>query len=87
MTIPTVGYKVEGIAEIISDGKSGYIVKQGDFATLAKKIAELLDDSEKRKAFGMSARNIALSKWSHEAMNVKLRALYWKLLKGSKNEL
>ena len=87
MAIPTVGYKVEGIAEIISDGKSGYIVKQGDFATLAKKITELLDDPEKRKAFGILARDVALSNWSHEAMNVRLRALYWKLLKGSKNEL
>jgi len=85
--IPTVGYQVEGITEIISNAQSGYVVPQGDIEALVSRMIELLNEPAKRKSFGNLAREIALSKWDHKVMNVRLRSLYWKLLKGTDNEL
>jgi glycosyltransferase involved in cell wall biosynthesis len=80
--IPTVGYQVEGISEIVSDQKSGLVVPQGDLEALVLGINELVFDAEKRRKFGILAREIALSNWSHERMNNRLLTLYRNLLKG-----
>ena len=84
--IPTVGYQVEGISEIVSDQKSGLVVSQGDLETLVLGINELVLDAEKRRKFGILAREIALSNWSHETMNNRILTLYRKLLKGQSSE-
>ena len=84
--IPTVGYQVEGISEIVSDQKSGLVVPQGDLESLVLRINELVLDAEKRREFGILAREIALSNWSHESMNNRIRVLYRNLLKGRANE-
>jgi glycosyltransferase involved in cell wall biosynthesis len=84
--IPTVGYQVEGISEIISDQKSGVVVSQGDLESLVIGINELVTNEVKRKEFGIFAREIALRNWSHESMNNRILALYWKLLRGRASE-
>jgi glycosyltransferase involved in cell wall biosynthesis len=84
--IPTVGYQVEGISEIVSDQKSGLVVPQGDLESLVLGINELVLDAEKRRKFGILAREIALSNWSHESMNNRILTLYRKLLKGRTSE-
>ena len=84
--IPTVGYQVEGISEIVSDQKSGLVVPQGDLEALVIGIDELVTNEVKRKEFGIFAREIALSNWSHESMNNRILALYRKLLRGRASE-
>jgi glycosyltransferase involved in cell wall biosynthesis len=84
--IPTVGYQVEGISEIVSDQKSGLIVPQGDLEALVLGINELVLDAEKRRKFGILAREIALRNWSHESMNNRLRILYRNLLQRRASE-
>jgi glycosyltransferase involved in cell wall biosynthesis len=80
--IPTVGYQVEGILEIVSDQESGMVVPQGDLEALVIGMNELVTNEVKRKEFGIFAREIALSNWSHESMNNRILVLYRKLLKG-----
>jgi len=84
--IPTVGYQVEGISEIVSDQKSGLVVPQGDLEALVFGMNELVTNEVKRKEFGIFAREIALSNWSHESMNNRILALYRKLLRGRASE-
>jgi len=79
--VPTVGYEVEGIREIIANGQSGYVTPQGSVSELTVRIAELLLDSRKRIDFGRFALGLAKSKWSHIVMNDKLRALYRAIIK------
>lgn len=82
LQVPTVGYQVEGISEIVENGFSGIIVPQGDVYALSVACLELLTSDNKRKEFGTRAGGIALSKWNHNIMNVNLRKLYWNLMKG-----
>ena len=84
--IPTVSYQVEGILEIVSDQKSGLVVPQGDLEALVFGINELVLDAEKRRKFGILAREIALSNWSHERINNRILTLYRNLLKGRVSE-
>jgi len=84
--IPTVGYQVEGISEIVSDQESGVIVPQGDLEALVLGLNELVADTEKRRKFGILARELALSNWSHESMNNRILGLYRRLLKGHEHE-
>jgi glycosyltransferase involved in cell wall biosynthesis len=50
--LPVVATDVGGSREVVSDGKTGYIVKAGNPIKLAEKIKDLLDNDEKRKKFG-----------------------------------
>lgn len=44
--LPVVGTKVGGIPEVVSDGRTGYLVQRGDYQSLAKKIDELINDPD-----------------------------------------
>jgi glycosyltransferase involved in cell wall biosynthesis len=62
--IPTVAFNVGGNAEIIEDGKSGFIVNSKD--DLFKKTLILCQNEDLRIQFGKSAREICVNKFSQE---------------------
>ena len=45
--LPAVSFHTNGTDEIITDGKEGYLVDQGNIDTFVSKILELLDDENK----------------------------------------
>jgi poly(glycerol-phosphate) alpha-glucosyltransferase len=58
--IPIVAYDIKyGPEELVEDGASGYLVKSGDIDGLADKMASVLSDESKKRAFGIRAREIA----------------------------
>jgi glycosyltransferase involved in cell wall biosynthesis len=81
--IPTVGFDVEGIKEIITDGESGFIVPQCDTATLVEKIKLLVESPARREEFARKAFAKACGQWDKEIMVKSLRELYKDLAKGS----
>lgn len=74
--LPTVSFKVEGISEIVEEGKSGFIVPQYDVEALSKQISILIEDEEKRLAFGKQAFTIAQQNWDYRKMVADLREIY-----------
>lgn len=78
--LPTVGFEVEGIREIIDDGQNGYIVPQYDIEMLVQRVEELLLSEELRKDFALRSYQKAIYKWDHRLMVDKLRKLYLALL-------
>ena len=63
--LPMVSYSCpKGPAEIIRDGKNGFLVPPGDIDTLAKKIIAVIKDPELRKNMGreaaLTAKNFTL---------------------------
>lgn len=44
--IPTIAYKCGGVEEMIINDKNGYLITQGDFDELSKKLAEIMYNPE-----------------------------------------
>ena len=55
---------VGGMLDILEDGKNGMLINVNDANALAKKVMELLDNSEMRCALGKNARDLVVGKFS-----------------------
>jgi glycosyltransferase involved in cell wall biosynthesis len=73
---PSTVFHVEGIESLISDGRNGLIVPQGDWPRLMNGIADLLLDDARRAKMGQAARNTDLSPWDASLMAAKTLAVY-----------
>jgi glycosyltransferase involved in cell wall biosynthesis len=56
--IPTIGSNVGGIPEIVDDGRTGYVVPEGDSYILSNKLVSLLRDDKLRTAMSKACREI-----------------------------
>ena len=74
--VPAVGTDSGGVAEVIKNGETGYLVSVGDADALAERIEELLADDVKRKAFGEKAKKHAESMFLAEKMTKRIEKLY-----------
>lgn len=54
--LPVVAGRVGGVSDIVTDGTTGMLVKEGDAAAFAAAVAALLDDPERRRSLGVAAR-------------------------------
>lgn len=72
---PTVGYNVEGLKEVIHDGKTGYLTSENNPKGLAKKIIKLFKNRNDYEKFSRAAKNLSLSyNWANTA-KVALRVI------------
>ncbi|NOR45662.1 MAG: glycosyltransferase [Candidatus Delongbacteria bacterium] len=77
---PVVASGGGGIKEIISNGNSGYILKQGDHTGMGKRIIELLRDPDKLKSFGNESKDIIEKNFTIDKMVIKTVNLYKRIL-------
>jgi glycosyltransferase involved in cell wall biosynthesis len=52
---PVVATRVGGIPELISDGRSGYLVERGDAESMSRRVLELVNDPALRAQMGHAA--------------------------------
>jgi glycosyltransferase involved in cell wall biosynthesis len=74
--LPVVGYEIEGIREIASNGNSGLLVPRGDTEQLGRCLAGLVQDSSGLPAMGSHARKVVQSNFSFDRMVSQLIGLY-----------
>lgn len=60
--IPAVCYDIEWHRELMENGETGFIVKEGDLDALTEAVVYLLDHPEKAKKMGVVARQLAVTK-------------------------
>lgn len=82
MGLPAIGTRVDGVPEVVAEGKTGLLVPAGDSASLARAIVSLLDDPDWRRAMGIAARRWVEEQFSREAMASGMDALYRRLLES-----
>ena len=73
---PVVATRVGGIPELIDDGVSGFLVTRGDCRAMADKVRALLDDSERRAAFGAAGEQTVHEKFDLATNVSRLIASY-----------
>lgn len=64
---PVIGSRVDGIPEMVEDGKTGFLVPPGDEEALAQRLRWVLEHPEEAEEMGRRAREFARSFFSAEA--------------------
>jgi glycosyltransferase involved in cell wall biosynthesis len=76
MCLPIVATRVDGLAELISDGVEGILVEPGNPTALANAMNRILKDHELGKTLGLRAREKAVKLFSLQAMIEKYEEFY-----------
>jgi glycosyltransferase involved in cell wall biosynthesis len=77
-----VATEVGGAREIVVEGETGLIVPPRDSAALARAVAELLDDPERRRSMGERGEERVRREFSRERLVEKTLAVYREVLEG-----
>lgn len=72
-----------GIAEVIQEGRNGFLTECGRNDQLAEKVVHLLDDPDKRRAVSAMARRTVENHFRVERMTRELEAIYFAVLRSS----
>lgn len=62
--LPVVGSDVDGLAELIEDGVTGYLVEPSDSSALANALLKLLSNPEQAKEFGLRGQDRVMQYFS-----------------------
>jgi glycosyltransferase involved in cell wall biosynthesis len=79
---PVVATRVNGSAEVVIDGKTGFLVPPKDPACLAQKIVSLLNDCKKREEMGIKGREVVEKEFQVKDMVKKIIEIYRNVLNG-----
>ncbi len=77
---PVIGSDVGGVRELIQDGVNGYVVAPGDEEGLADRWEAVLASESLRRRLGSAGREIALDRFSAEAIARKTAEVYCQAL-------
>ena len=80
MGLPVVASDTGAMPELIRDGESGALFRQGDGADLAAKLEPIVTDRARREAMGRAARARAVERFSMRRHLDDLEAIYRELL-------
>jgi starch synthase len=70
--LPVVGADASGVADVVGD--AGVVVPRGDAGALARALADLLDDDDRRAELGRRARSRVETSFALEPVGAALRA-------------
>jgi glycosyltransferase involved in cell wall biosynthesis len=70
--LPVVATNVEGMADIVREEETGYLVKPGDVASLSEVLTRLLGNSEKCRILGENGRRLVLTKYNWENVGAEI---------------
>ncbi len=74
--LPVVCYEIDGNAEGLEDGRTGFTVKPFETKSFTGKLLELAGDSAKRETMGRVGRDFARSRFASETMVDRLEEVY-----------
>lgn len=74
--VPCVATDHGGIPEIVINGKNGWVVPEKDVASIVIKISDLIDNIERRKAFGLGGKDYITENFDLSKQNMKLNDIY-----------
>ncbi len=77
---PVVAFNVTGVAEAVSNGKSGFLVERGDSEILAKSIMNLLSDSTLRGKMGAEGREFVTQSFTWDICAQRMLHVYQEAL-------
>jgi alpha-maltose-1-phosphate synthase len=77
---PVVASRIGGLAEVVVDGETGFLVEPGDVAALADRLALLLADRRLAARLGANARDLVVQRFTWPACAARCLAAYQTLV-------
>lgn len=77
--LPTVGFDVPGVREVVRDGETGYLVPHQDLASLTDRVTHLIENDSQRIEMGLAARRMAEESFDIRAIQRQYSTLYQEL--------
>ncbi|MFH1755376.1 MAG: glycosyltransferase [Candidatus Latescibacterota bacterium] len=74
--VPVIATQISDNAQIIPDGRAGYLIPLGDEVALCERICQLLEDGARRRQMGQEARAWVESEFSMARMVDKTARVY-----------
>jgi len=81
--VPVVVTDVGGNREIVSNGKTGYLVPPGDARIFANAVIRVLRERSLRDRFGAAARRVVAERYHLESVTERYAEVYKQVLQGS----
>jgi glycosyltransferase involved in cell wall biosynthesis len=80
MNLPVVASKLDGIAEVITDGEDGLLAAPGDAAAFTERLTRLLESPGLSAQLGTAARAKIEARFSVERMTTAVESIYDRFL-------
>ena len=80
MRLPVVASRLDGMAEVIEDGRDGFLVAPGNAAGFADRVVSLIHDPEQATSIGSEARKKVEREFSSSRMVAEIEAVYERFL-------
>jgi colanic acid/amylovoran biosynthesis glycosyltransferase len=80
--LPVLSTQHSGIPELVRDGESGFLVREGDVDALAERLEFFLAHPEIWSKMGRAGREHAEKYYNIDTLNNRLVVLYQELLAG-----
>jgi len=74
--LPVVASYVDGLSEVVEDGRTGYLVPPGDSTIMAERITDLLSHPTKAAAMGEAGRRRVMRHFSMERFAESMLSVY-----------
>lgn len=62
--VPVIVFDCGGLSEVVKNGRDGYVVPRGDFQLMAKKVYDLLKETQTREIMGCNGRRDYIEKFT-----------------------
>jgi glycosyltransferase involved in cell wall biosynthesis len=73
---PVVASRIGGLAEVVVDGETGFLVEPGDAEALGDRLARLLSDRRLAARLGANARDLVVERFTWQACAERCLAAY-----------
>jgi glycosyltransferase involved in cell wall biosynthesis len=85
-SLPVIASRVGGMAEVVRDGETGYLVPAGDPWSLAERLYALIVDAGLRARMGAAGRRLVEQEYDWSKNVDRMEALYYSLLSDSSRD-
>jgi L-malate glycosyltransferase len=82
--VPVIATIAGGLPEVVDDGVNGALLPIGDVEGMAAAALSLLEDEDKRRAFGAAGRKAAVERFSQDVIVEQYRDIYRRVVAASR---
>ena len=84
MIQPAIAPRVAGVAELIEDGQTGYLIHAGDVVGLTRALEQLAKDPEAGQALGLAGQAVVKTEFDARIEAARIARLF---IEGPKSDL